>query len=58
MSLQEILEMHTDEEIDFIEEIRLRSWARTNYASVAERDQSWHPVVLEEMDRRDRELAN
>lgn len=42
-------------EFDFIEEIRLRRWARENYVPVDERDQSWHPVVLEEMHAKDRE---
>jgi len=36
-------------EVDFIEEIRLRRWARENYVPADERDESWHPVVLEEM---------
>lgn len=48
--------MHTTVmEFDFIEEIRLRRWARENYVPVNERDESWHPVVLEEMHAKDRE---
>ena len=42
-------------QVDFIEEIRLRTWARRNYAPPAERSDEWHPVVLQEMERRDRE---
>ena len=42
-------------DVDFIEEIRLRRWARENYVPVDERDESWHPVVLEEMHAKDRE---
>jgi hypothetical protein len=42
-------------EIDAIEEIRLRTWARENYVPSADRDESWHPVILEEMSRKDRE---
>ena len=42
-------------EFDFIEEIRLRRWARENYVPADERDESWHPVVLAEMDVKDRE---
>jgi hypothetical protein len=36
-------------EVDFIEEIRLRRWARENYVPADERDDAWHPVILEEM---------
>lgn len=42
-------------EFDFIEEIRLRRWARENYVPAGERDDSWHPVVLAEMHSKDRE---
>ena len=44
-------------EIDFIEELRLRRWARENYVPDGQRQRSWHPVVLDEMTRKDRELA-
>ncbi len=40
-------------DVDFIEEIRLRRWARENYVPADERDESWHPVVLEEMRSKD-----
>lgn len=42
-------------EFDFIEEIRLRTWARENYCSADERDESWHPVILNEMRAKDEE---
>lgn len=42
-------------DVDFIEEIRFRTWARENYVVRDERDDSWHPVVLDEMRRKDRE---
>jgi hypothetical protein len=45
-------------EFDFIEEIRLRRWARENYVPADERDDSWHPVVLAEMNAKDREQGN
>lgn len=45
----------TATEFDFIEEIRLRTWARENYVSEDERDESWHPVVLDEMRIKDGE---
>lgn len=44
-------------EVDLLEEIRLRTWARANYVPPEERDLTWHPVVLEEMDARDSEQA-
>ncbi len=43
--------------VDLVEEIRLRTWARLNYAAPEERDYTWHPIVLEEMDRKDVEVA-
>jgi hypothetical protein len=50
------MSVSTFAEIDLIEELRHRRWARENYVAVADRDRSWHPVVLDEMRRRDREL--
>ena len=47
---------HTSQ-VDAIEEMRLRTWARRNYAPAAERSNEWHPVVLEEMALRDREAS-
>jgi hypothetical protein len=41
--------------IDLIEELRLRRWARENYVPSSERDSTWHPVILDEMNRKDRE---
>ena len=45
-------------EVDFIEELRLRRWARENYVTAAERAESWHPIILEEMRLKDQESAN
>ena len=42
-------------DVDFIEELRLRRWARENYVPVDRRDIAWHPIVLEEMTRKDSE---
>ena len=44
-------------ELDFIEELRLRRWAREHYVPQSQRQQSWHPVVLEEMTRKDDEFS-
>jgi hypothetical protein len=44
-------------ELDFIEELRLRRWARENYVPPNSRQPSWHPVVHDEMKRKDHEGA-
>jgi hypothetical protein len=44
-------------DVDFIEELRLRRWARENYVPADERDDAWHPIVLEEMHRKDGEVS-
>jgi hypothetical protein len=44
-------------EVDFIEELRLRRWAREHYVPRECREISWHPVILDEMDRRDLEVS-
>jgi hypothetical protein len=44
-------------EVDFIEELRLRRWARENYVPPGQRQLTWHPVILDEMDRKDVEMA-
>lgn len=43
--------------VDFIEELRLRSWARQNYVPEAQRDRRWHPIILDEMRRKDGETS-
>jgi hypothetical protein len=42
---------------DLVEEFVLRRWAREHYVPVDERNVDWHTVVLDEMDRKDREVA-
>jgi hypothetical protein len=44
-------------ELDFIEELRMRRWARENYVPNDQRDLSWHPVILDEMSRKDSEMG-
>ena len=39
-------------EVDLIEELRLRRWARENYVPSELCVRSWHPVILDEMLRR------
>ena len=43
-------------ELDFIEELRLRRWARLHYVVCNQRDTTWHPVILDEMNRKDLEM--
>jgi hypothetical protein len=43
-------------DLDFIEELRMRRWARENYVPAESRDGSWHPIVHDEMDRKDTEV--
>ncbi len=47
----------TMSDIDMIEELRLRRWARENYVPTGERDTGWHPIILEEMRRKDGEVS-
>lgn len=49
--------MSLREGLDLVDELRLRRWARENYMPVELRDDEWHPVVLDEMSRRDAEAA-
>jgi hypothetical protein len=42
-------------EMDLIEELRLRRWARENYVPPERRDRTWHPVIQDEMRKKDGE---
>lgn len=44
-------------ELDFIEELRLRRWARENYVPTHERMASWHVVIHDEMSKKDVETV-
>lgn len=44
-------------ELDLIEELRLRRWARQNYVPPEQREPTWHPVIHDEMDKRDLEVS-
>ena len=50
-----VLEMEA--ELDFIEELRLRRWARENYVGPEERSRKWHPIIHNEMEKKDGEAA-
>jgi len=45
-------------DLDLIEELRLRRWAREHYVPRDQRQPSWHPVVLDEMGKKDVEAGD
>jgi hypothetical protein len=47
------MQQASEGQLDFVEELRLRSWARLNHVPAEQRLAAWHPVVLDEMRRRD-----
>jgi hypothetical protein len=42
-------------DVDFIHELQLRRWAREHFVPAQHRDPNWHPIILNEMSRRDSE---
>ena len=52
-----MLSSNYTEEVDFVDELQLRRWARENYVPPEQRSSTWHPVVLDEMRSKDAELA-
>ena len=49
--------MDAGKTIDMIQELRMRCWAREHYVPLADRDEFWHPIILDEMSTRDKELS-
>ena len=45
-------------DVDFIEELRLRRWARENYVVPERRSRKWHPIVHQEMEKKDHEAGS
>lgn len=45
-------------ELDFIEELRLRRWAREHYVPSCEREPRWHPIIHDEMARKEHEASD
>jgi len=43
------------EAVDLIEELKMRRWARENYVPRDKRQQTWHPVVHDEMEKKDKD---
>lgn len=44
-------------DVDAVMELRLRRWARQNYVPADRRRDTWHPIVLDEMQIRDEEQS-
>jgi hypothetical protein len=44
--------------VDFIEELKMRRWARENYVPGHERQKGWHAVVHDEMRCKDSEAGS
>jgi hypothetical protein len=53
--MQAVATLAGGSDIDPVEEMRLRTWARQHYAPNSERDSHWHPIILDEMRRKDGE---
>lgn len=52
-----LTDLESTSKLGSVEELRLRAWARVHYVPKSERSSSLHPVVLDEMRRKDRELG-
>lgn len=52
-----VLEQERSFDVDPIEEMRMRTWARRHYAPAGARSTDLHPIVLDEMLRKDEEQA-
>ena len=55
MKLMAMAEQESTFEVDPVEEMKMRTWARRHYAPEQDRDENWHPIVLDEMIRKDHE---
>lgn len=58
MNTSVIRDPEVEGKFDVVEEMRLRTWARQNYAPTEQRDKEWHPVILDEMKRKDKEAVS
>ncbi len=43
----------SEDPVDLVQEMQLRTWARTHYQPPTQRNTKWHPVILDEMSRKD-----
>jgi hypothetical protein len=54
---QAVLEQERTFEVDAVEEMRMRTWARRHYTPAEDRSVNLHPIVLDEMIRKDQERS-
>jgi hypothetical protein len=54
---EQVMVSSVSAELDFIEELRMRRWARENYVPRGLRKSSWHPIVHDEMEKKEFEAA-
>jgi hypothetical protein len=52
------MEIDSRADVDPVEELRLRAWARSHYEPVDRRSSRLHPIVLDEMRRKDSEQGS
>jgi hypothetical protein len=52
-----VLEQERSFNVDAVEEMRMRTWARRHYTPAEDRSNNLHPIVLDEMLRKDEEQA-
>jgi len=55
MDTTAVLDVEFEQDIDVIEEMQLRTWARQHYIPPEDRDDDIHPVILDEMLKKDLE---
>lgn len=55
--VEDLVTSTNSSDLNLLTELRLRRWAREKYVALEDRDASWNPIVLDEMERKDRELA-
>ena len=55
MNSQAVLEQERSFDVDAVEEMRMRTWARRHYTPAEDRSGNLHPIVLDEMLRKDAE---
>lgn len=48
-------EQVSSHDVDPVDEMKMRTWARRHYTPAEDRNGNWHPIVLDEMFRKDRE---
>ena len=53
-----VLDQECTSDVDAVEEMRMRSWARRHYTPAEDRSNNMHPIVLDEMLHKDQERTS